>query len=94
MDGAGGGLLEAAVESRVPFSRGSEGVRRLDVSVLSATLSRMFGHHAGEPGRRRRLTYADDAQEAIAEVEAGRADAAFLLRPTPIEDVLAVAAGG
>ena len=41
-----------------------------------------------------RLSYADDAQKALADVESGNADAAFLVRPTPVEDVIAVAAAG
>jgi uncharacterized protein (DUF1015 family) len=72
----------------------SEHVRRLDVSVLSATLSRMFGSTAETMAAEGRLTYATDAAEAVAEVESGRADVAFLVRPTPIEDVLAVAEAG
>jgi uncharacterized protein (DUF1015 family) len=38
--------------------------------------------------------YTADAEEAVAAVDAGRAQAAFLLRPTRIEDVFAVAARG
>jgi uncharacterized protein (DUF1015 family) len=41
-----------------------------------------------------RLTYTADASAAVAEVNAGNADAAFLLRPTPIGDVMAVAVAG
>jgi uncharacterized protein (DUF1015 family) len=40
------------------------------------------------------LSYANDVKTAIADVEAGRAAAAFLVRPTPIDDVVRVAAAG
>ena len=40
------------------------------------------------------VSYTADADEAVAAVDEGRAQAAFLLRPTRIEDVFAVAARG
>jgi uncharacterized protein (DUF1015 family) len=40
------------------------------------------------------VTYTADADEAVAAVDQGRAEAAFLLRPTRIEDVFAVATRG
>ena len=40
------------------------------------------------------LSYVTDAQEAVASVQEGRADAAVLLRPTRVADVLAVAGAG
>jgi uncharacterized protein (DUF1015 family) len=40
------------------------------------------------------VSYTADAQEAVAAVDEGRAQAAFLLRPTRIEDVFAVAQRG
>jgi len=72
----------------------SETLRWLDVSVLSATLSRMIGTSTEDLAADGRLTYLADADQAIALVDAGDADAAFLLRPTPIADVMAVAAAG
>lgn len=80
-----GGLLPAAA---------SETLRWLDVSVLSGTLSRMIGSAPEEMATQGNLTYVADADKAIAQVDSGAADAAFLLRPTPIEDVVAVAAAG
>jgi uncharacterized protein (DUF1015 family) len=41
-----------------------------------------------------RLAYLSDAGEAMAQVDASVAEAAFLLRPTLIEDVLTVASAG
>ena len=72
----------------------SETVRWLDVSLLSGTLKRMIGSGADELSAESRLAYASDAVEAIAAVDAGRADACFLLQPTPVGAVLAVAAEG
>ena len=42
----------------------------------------------------RGLGYARDAAEALAAVDSGEYEVAFLLRPTPIEQVRAVAATG
>ena len=92
---SGGRLLRRRTGADLlPPAVGSEAVRRLDVSVLSATLSRMFGTPAERLAADGRLTYATDAAEAVGEVQARRADAAFLVRPTRIEDVLAVAEAG
>ena len=93
---AGGGVLEPRVNSvgALQSADRTEHVRRLDVSVLSATLSRMFEATPEELAAEGRLTYADDARKALAEVESGKADAAFLVRPTPVEDVISVAAAG
>ena len=91
----GGALLEvdrARVEGLLPASA-SETLRWLDVSVLSSTLSRMIGSPPEQLATNGNLTYVSDATAAMAQVESG-ADAAFLLRPTPIEDVVAVAAAG
>jgi hypothetical protein len=93
---SGGRVLEARASGAVDGSSAaaSEAVRRLDVSVLSATLSRMFGRTTEELAAAGNLVYADDARQAIADVESGRADSAFLLRPTPTQAVLDVAAAG
>ncbi len=81
------------VESLLP-TRSSEAVRWLDVSVLSSTLSPMTGFSSAELSADGRLSYTSDASAAIAAVDRGDADAAVLVRPTPIHDVLAVAAAG
>jgi uncharacterized protein (DUF1015 family) len=64
------------------------------VSVLSGTLSRMIGKSTEALSADGALTYVSDAREAIALVDSGRAQATFLLQPTPIESVMAVAAAG
>jgi len=92
----GGALLEVdreRVHGLLPASA-SETLRWLDVTVLSSTLSRMIGRAPEELATNGTLTYVSDAHAAIAQVDSGAADAAFLLRPTPIEDVIAVAAAG
>ncbi len=92
----GGALLRVdrnRVADLLPKGR-SETLRWLDVSVLSATLSRMIGTQTEELAADGRLTYSPDAAHAIASVDSEQADAAFLVPPTPIEDVLAVAAAG
>ena len=40
------------------------------------------------------MFYARDTEEALAMVRSGEWDAAFLMRPTPVEQVRAVAAAG
>ncbi len=62
--------------------------------MLSATLREMTGTTTEELLAAERLAYVSDAAQAIAAVDAGQADVAFLLRPTPIDSVLAVAANG
>jgi uncharacterized protein (DUF1015 family) len=69
-------------------------VGRLDVTVLSDTLPGMTGSTEQELTDTGRLSYTHDAGEAIAAVDRRDADVAFLLRPTPIQQVLAVAAAG
>jgi uncharacterized protein (DUF1015 family) len=68
--------------------------QQLDVDVLSDTLPAMIGSTSAELSANGRLTYTADAFEAIAAVDEGRADVAFLVRPTPVEAVLSVARSG
>lgn len=92
----GGALLEVdreRVAALLPASA-SETLRWLDVTVLSSTLSRMIGRAPEELAMDGNLTYVADADAAVALVESRAADAAFLLRATPIVDVVAVAAAG
>jgi uncharacterized protein (DUF1015 family) len=73
---------------------GSAQAADLDVDVLSGTLAHMVGSSADELTAAGRLSYVSDARAAIADVDDGRAAVCFLLRPTPVEQVLAVAAAG
>jgi uncharacterized protein (DUF1015 family) len=72
----------------------SDTLRWLDVNVVSSTLTAMIGTPFSELAADGRLTYVADAASAVASVDSGRADAAVLLRATPIDAVLDVAAAG
>lgn len=64
-----------------------EAWRQLDVALLHAgVLEHLLGIHAEVP-----LLYEKDAKTAVAAVREGRAVAAFLLRPTPPEQIRACA---
>ncbi|MEA2632951.1 MAG: hypothetical protein QOE66_3170 [Chloroflexota bacterium] len=93
---AGGAFLTArrhAFELYLPA--GGEALRALDVTLLGVALERLAGidDDAVTAGA---VAYARSAAEAIAQVDAGidGADAAFLLEPTPVASVAAVAADG
>jgi uncharacterized protein (DUF1015 family) len=66
----------------------------LDVDILSDTLPQMSGATTDELNASGRLSYTSDAAAAIAAVEAGDASVCFLVRPTPVESVLSMAAAG
>jgi uncharacterized protein (DUF1015 family) len=69
-------------------------VRRLDVWLLEATLERVAGVDAETVAAGRRIGYTKSASEAMSLVDgcADGADAAFLLEPTPVASITAVAA--
>ena len=66
----------------------------LDVDVLSSTLPQMIGSTTEALNAGGRLAYVSDARGAIAAVENRQAEVCFLVRPTPVESVLSVAAAG
>ena len=69
--------------------------RRLDTAVLEKlVLEQALGMSEDDISHQRGLGYARDVEEALALVNSGEYDAAFLLRPTPVEQVQAVAAEG
>jgi len=84
--GAFSGLIDA----------GGPAVRELDVTRLGATLDELAGIDAAAVAAGDRIRYTKSAAEARALVGAGTdgADAAFLLEPTPVASILAVAAEG
>ena len=93
---SGGGVLVArpgSVEPLLPVDA-SEPVRRLDVSVLSVTLSRMLGRSLADLAHEGGLAYVSDAREAISLVDSGQAGICFLLAGTPVDTVLNAAAAG
>jgi uncharacterized protein (DUF1015 family) len=73
---------------------GSSVLREVDASILSVLLEDRLGIGPAESAAGQRLLYTKDATEAIEQVDAGHAQAAFLLDPTPVEAVVAVAKAG
>ena len=81
----------AALRPELP--PGGDALRHLDVTVLGAALERLVGLDA-EAVARGAVGYTKSADEAVAAVETGDADAAFLLEPTPVASIEAVARDG
>jgi len=91
LQGANGDPI-AALES-LPPDRAACVVYTRDGTYLAedaGQLDTAFVESLGPQG----VSYTADAQQAVAAVDEGRAQAAFLLRPTRIEDVFAVAERG
>jgi uncharacterized protein (DUF1015 family) len=73
----------------------SDAYNALDVSILHRLiLERQLGIGAGELAAGEHVAYTIDAAEALRQVDSGEAQAAFLLRATPVEQVQEVAAAG
>lgn len=73
----------------------SEGWRRLDAAALHALgIDRLYSGGTQSLIETGRLTYAYSPEEVEREIETSRADIAFLLRGTPVEQVMAVADAG
>ena len=92
----GGALLTARREAFEPYlPAGGAAVRALDVTLLGIAIDRLAGIGADAVAAGA-MTYSRSAATAVALVDAGTegADAAFLLEPTPVASVLAVAADG
>ncbi len=93
----GGALLTArreAFEAILPV--GGAALRRLDVSLLAAALDKLFRIDAAALAGGERVSYTKSADEAVGWVDArvDGADMAFLLEPTPVPDIAAVAQDG
>ncbi len=72
----------------------SEPYRRLDAAILEALILRgALGMTEEDVAAKRGIAYTASAEAAIASLETGT-DAAFLMRPTPVDQVRAVAASG
>ncbi len=92
----GGFLLTANRLAFEPFlPPGGPSVRRLDVTLLGVALERLAGVDAAAVVAGA-IAYTKSAAEALDRVdsEVDGADAAFLLEPTPVASVAAVAADG
>jgi uncharacterized protein (DUF1015 family) len=93
----GSWLLDARRDAFAPLVRdGGAAVRALDVTLLGAALEALAGIDAAAVTGGERVRYTKSASEAadlVASEEDG-ADAAFLLEPTPVASILAVARDG
>ncbi len=86
-------LREGAAESALGDR--PDAYRQLDTAVLEALLLKgALGMDDEDISHLRGLGYARDADEARALLASGEYDAAFFMRPTPIDQVRAVAASG
>jgi uncharacterized protein (DUF1015 family) len=84
----------ADVQALMPQDR-SPAWRSLDATVLEyAVLREALGVTSDDAGSGSAVSYTEDAAQAQAEVESGRWPLAFLMNPTRIEHVLAVADAG
>ncbi|HEV3403920.1 MAG TPA: DUF1015 domain-containing protein [Gaiellaceae bacterium] len=82
-------IADAALPGR------SEAYRRLDTGVLEALILKgALGLSDDDISHFNGLFYARDTEEALAMVTSGDYDAAFLMRPTPVQQVRDVAAAG
>ena len=91
---SGGAILIARRHAFEPWlPAGGDALRGLDVTLLGVALERLAGIDA-EALAAGAVAYTKSADEALDAVDAGRdgADAAFLLEPTPVASILAVAA--
>jgi uncharacterized protein (DUF1015 family) len=83
------GELDRALEGR------PEAYRRLDAVILETLVLRgILGMNEDDIAAKRGIAYTNSAATARQEVESARADCAFFLRPTPVEQVREVAAAG
>jgi uncharacterized protein (DUF1015 family) len=92
----GGALLWARRDAFKPFlPDGGQALRRLDVTLLQVALDRLCGIDAAAIAGGR-LAYTKSVREALDWVDDAHdgADAAFLLDPTPVPEITAVAQDG
>ena len=92
-----GAILTARRAAFEPFlPAGGATLRGLDVVLLGIALERLAGLDPAAIAAGGRLTFTKSAVEALDAVDAGRdgVDAAFLLEPTPVASIVAVAADG
>ena len=92
----GAWLLDARRDAFAGLGSGGEAVRALDVALLGAALDSLLGIDAAAVAGGQRIAYTKSAADAAALVADGAdgADAAFLLEPTPVASILAVARDG
>ena len=84
--------VDAVPES---MENGSEALRGLDVSILhTLILERLMGIDKENMAKQINLTYTRSDEEAISEVNSKKAQCAFLLNPTRVEEIKNVALAG
>jgi uncharacterized protein (DUF1015 family) len=72
-----------------------EGLRRLDVVILHRLLlEKVLGINPQAVREERNLRYVREAEDALAQVDSGKAQVALLMNPTPVDDVWANALAG
>jgi uncharacterized protein (DUF1015 family) len=94
---SGGAIVTARRDAFVAhLPAAGEALRRLDVALLEVTLERLCGIDPAATAAGGRVVYTKSAAEAIDWVDRAEedADAAFLLEPTPVADIAAVAEAG
>jgi uncharacterized protein (DUF1015 family) len=94
---AGGSVLTARRAAFEPFlPEGGAAIRGLDVVLLGVALERLLGIDPGAVAEGWRVSFTKSASGAIDAVDTGRdgVDVAFLLEPTPVAAIAAVAADG
>jgi uncharacterized protein (DUF1015 family) len=94
---AGGWILTARREAFAPGeAAGGPALRELDVTLLGTALERLAGIDASAVAGGERITYTKSVAEALDWVDrsVADADAAFLLEPTPVRSISAIAREG
>jgi uncharacterized protein (DUF1015 family) len=87
-------LKDTATADRVLAGK-PDAYRRLDTALLEGLiLKEALGMTEDDIARQHGVAYAKSTKAALEAVESGSAEAAFLLRPTPVEQVQEVAAAG
>lgn len=94
--GAGGGVLWMGLRPDADLTPlGPPALRGLDVTVLHGlVLGPLLGIDAAAMARQAFLGYTHDTPEALAEVSAGRAQAAFMMNATPVDQVISACEAG
>ena len=88
-------LLGTEEADRLTVEGRSGAYARLDVTVLhTLLLEQVLGIDKENMARQQNLRYTRSAEEAVASVRRGESTAAFLLNPTRIEEIRAVAIAG
>jgi len=86
-------LGRSALDDLMPGK--SEAYRTLDAAILEkAVFADILGMSEADVEAKDGIDYAKTVQAAVGAVTEGRADAAFILRATPVDQVRAVAAAG